>query len=799
MIIFRALRCSLCAIVIVGTSGCNLLEIATIQNNPAIPFITQKIGIPKNFSTNGSILAMAQLSDGSVILGGTFTAIYPQPAPTLLKTDLQGVVDTTFELGTGFDGTVYAVVQLSDGSILVGGNFNHFNGQNANYLVKLDSSGNLDTTFSSIAVPGGTWGGTVYSIVVSGSDIFIGGIFTTYGKSSAYYVAKINSSGVLDPTFNAAAWTTPTLRWYINSLVINGSSIYAGGFIGWWGSASTPINNIVKLDTTTGAADTTFSPKSGANGTDNIVNSLATDGSSLFLGGAFTTYRGTTTPGLAKINLSSGILDSGFSTTSAIGGGLQTVNSLALAGGSLFLGGNFLTIGGATANYVGKTNATSGTPDSTFNFPATDVAGTDGAVNSIQITGTNLYIGGAFLNYRGTPTPRIAKLDLSGNLDMTFSATANGNGLDATLQVISIGSSYLFLGGQFHTFLGTTVNHIAKLDREGNLDLTFSAPSTGLAANITGTNGNVYSLAILNDSIYAGGGFGTFKGAPANGIAKITSNGNLDTTFNPSTGQNGVNGTVYSLATAGNNVYAGGMFTKYQGLIANNIAKLDVNGNLDTAFCQQVATQGTNTKVSALAVSDSGIFAGGTFTTYGGSAANYIAKINTDGTLDTTFNPSTGGNGFDAAVVALNSTVTAGVTSIYASGAFLSYRGAPAIGVAKLSTIGSLDLVFDPSTGPNGLSGTITSMALYGDSLFVAGLLVSYRGYSVSNLVKLDLSTGQLNQAFNNQLLFSGPNLTVNSILPLDRSILLGGIFTAFGKYRANYFVPISLDGGIIY
>ena len=86
-------------------------------------------------------------------------------------------------------------------------------------------------------------------------------------------------------------------------------------------------------------------------------------------------------------------------------------------------------------------------------------------------------------------------------------------------------------------------------------------------------------------------------------------------------------------------ILIGGSFTTYNGIACNYIARINADGSLDTGFNPGT---GTNQYISHITTqSDGKILINGTFTTYNGIARKYIARINADGTLDTSFNPGT--------------------------------------------------------------------------------------------------------------------------------------------------------------
>src|SRR6185369_14420460 len=117
-----------------------------------------------------------------------------------------------------------------------------------------------------------------------------------------------------------------------------------------------------------------------------------------------------------------------------------------------------------------------------------------------------------------------------------------------------------------------------------------------------------------------------------NHIARLNSDGTLDSSF--LVPGSGVNGDVGSLALqADGKTVIGGVFTSVNGTTRNGIARLNSDGTLDTSFL--AAGSGTNSSVLAIAVqSDGKIVIGGFFTSVNGTTRNGAARLNVDGTLD---------------------------------------------------------------------------------------------------------------------------------------------------------------------
>ena len=98
-------------------------------------------------------------------------------APTfnrIVATDLSGSIDTSFNIGVGFNTLVRCMATQSDGKIIVGGDFTSYSGSAVNYLVRINTNGTRDTTFAA------TLNSSVYTVAVQADgNILIGGSFTT--------------------------------------------------------------------------------------------------------------------------------------------------------------------------------------------------------------------------------------------------------------------------------------------------------------------------------------------------------------------------------------------------------------------------------------------------------------------------------------------------------------------------------------------------------------------------------------------------------------------------------------------
>lgn len=184
----------------------------------------------------------------------------------------------------------------------------------------------------------------------------------------------------------------------------------------------------------------------------------------------------------------------------------------------------------------------------------------------------------------------------------------------------------LVIGGDFTSYNGTPRNYLARLNADGSLDLSFNIG--------TGANGIIYSVYLQPDGkIVAGGDFFTFNGTSRGRIVRVNTDGSLDAAFNPGTGTNG--SVLTCTPQQDGKLVISGSFTSFNGTSRNNIARLNVDGSMDTGFNPG---SGANDWIRTHLIQlDGKIFICGDFSSYNGVGRVRIARINTDGTNDASF------------------------------------------------------------------------------------------------------------------------------------------------------------------
>ena len=345
-----------------------------------------------------------------------------------------------------------------------------------------------------------------------------------------------------------------------------------------------------------------------------------------------------------------------------------------------------------TSSDVGSVNETPGSPDVTYS----PFAGFNGAVFSLALQSNNqLIAGGSFTQADGVPRQHIARLNADGSLDASFSYPSSSMGANDTVRAVAVQTDgRILVGGYFTNLNSVQYNRIARLNQDGSLDSLFNPGS--------GADSPVYALGetFVNGlrKIVVGGAFASLNGVDCNYIGQLNDDGTPDTTFN--LGGLGANGTVYALAVqTDGKIVIGGDFTAVNNTAVNHVARLNVDGSLDNTFTNAVsnAAAGANNSVRAITIQPDGkILIGGLFTSVNGSTMNHLARLNTDGSLDSAF---TGG-----AVGADDTVLSFAVQSdgrIVVGGQFQHCNNVSRSRITRLNPDGTVDPTINFGTGAN--------------------------------------------------------------------------------------------------
>jgi uncharacterized delta-60 repeat protein len=170
---------------------------------------TFNIGSGFNSTTN----SIAVQNDGKILVGGLFTQYSGASWNKLIRLNIDGSIDNTFNIGTGFAPTITAstthITIQTDGKILVSGNYNQFSGITVPPLVRLNSDGSLDSSFNY------TGGLTATSDTLQTSD----GKIILIGGGVNNIIQRLNSDGSIDTSFNiGTGFFNSGINWVVREI-----------------------------------------------------------------------------------------------------------------------------------------------------------------------------------------------------------------------------------------------------------------------------------------------------------------------------------------------------------------------------------------------------------------------------------------------------------------------------------------------------------------------------------------------------------------------------------------------------
>ena len=370
-----------------------------------------------------------------------------------------------------------------------------------------------------------------------------------------------------------------------------------------------------------------------------------------------------------------------------------------------------------------------------------------------------------------TPTPWDFCYELDGGFD------------DQPEYVVQTSDGKLLFGGIFESYSGQPFNRIVRTEVDGSIDNTFNIG--------TGFDNDVYTMAVQTDGkILVGGLFESYNGTPAGKIIRLNNDGSVDNTFGIGTG---FNFSVFAITIQSDNkILVGGIFTQYNGQEQRKIIRLNTNGTIDNTFTNNTGMN--NIVYNIYTTNDGKILALGTFTLYSGVTFNNIVRLNSNGTIDNTFNIGTGFNSETFSAVIEDD------GKILVTGAFTNYNGNPRRQVARLNNDGSIDNTFNPGSGFASISGltTVDTVAKYNDKYFLTGEFNSYSGISANGLIRLNYD-GTKDDTFNygSGLSFASSSFSLGYILDSGIHLVVGEI-NGYNGFQLNDVVYLNPFGTLL-
>jgi uncharacterized repeat protein (TIGR01451 family)/uncharacterized delta-60 repeat protein len=316
------------------------------------------------------------------------------------------------------------------------------------------------------------------------------------------------------------------------------------------------------------------------------------------------------------------------------------------------------------------------------------------------------------------------------------------------------------------------------------------SPDSSFVPN-PGFNGDVYGVALqTNGGIIAVGDFSIVNNFPRNGIARLNTDSTIDTTFlNGLAGANGPIQTV--LIQTDGRILAAGTFSQMNNLNRNGLVRLMSDGTLDSSFNSGAGGDNDVYAMAETFMPDRRILVGGSFLHMNGVSAPGLARLNNTGALDPAFNPNLSVNGTVYAI-AVYPTNTIQGGKIVIGGSFTAVNGVPRAGVARLNSDGTLDTGFSPGAGA---TNAVRALAIQLDGRVLAGgSFTNFNGYALNHIARLNIN-GQVDTSFN---VGAGTDDTVDAIVVQpDTRILLVGLFSHANGVSRNRITRLLPDGTV--
>ena len=811
---------------------------------PVYSYFTGKSDATPEYADPSYGKSMTTCSDGTILIGGCPGDFYGTNPGNLFKINADGTLSSSsFNSNVGIFtsisastigapsefGIINAILEQSDGKILVGGAFRYYNSDTRyKKLIRFNANGTLDTTFtgrttSSIEITSGV------NCLIEQPDgkILIGGVISSYSGSTVNGIVRINPSGSIDATFATSGAFGANGKVSAMVLQPDGKILVGGSFTSYSGSTTYGTNNtiygLLRLNSS-GSIDTTFAVSSSVNLSTNyqtIRDIVVQPDGKIIVCGAFTSYSGSTTTGIIRLT-PSGSLDPDFKLnfdTSEIFVGDATSANLVSNGKIVFTG----DVGSSNNYYYGILRLdSSGSLDYTYGYLDEFGSGSAridyAAWSAIKVGGdsilaygnfaldyTDLYQGGIIEN----STYQVGGLTLKnsdGTTNENFILNSNGGittfynfmytmkkQSDGKILVSSYGGTYLN-GNEYYVPANSKYQiTLYRLNQDLSVDSSFSSSIKGGIEDI---------IEQQDGKILIVGSFTTASGYESKGIARLNRSGSLDPDFYTNAGISASNSQIYTaIQQSDGKIVLGGSFTGYSGSAVNRIVRINLSGSIDPDFNIGTGFVGGDVR-KIIQQSDGKLVIGGSFTAYNGVGANRIIRLNLSGSRDPDFSP---GTGFNSSVYAIYEQPD---KKLMIGGLFTSYNGTGSVTpntvarIVRLQPSGAIDTSYVCGVSTDAGSWINDIQRDPYDRYILVGSFTQYSG-SIAGRIAVTTNSGALDPNFKSGVgFYSGYFTETNkSEITNDGNILVFGSFSAYSQsfgYRVNPPVLLSPSGSTI-
>lgn len=474
-----------------------------------------------------------------------------------------------------------------------------------------------------------------------------------------------------------------------------------GWFLGGFFSAvgGEPRRNLAQIDADGQLTD--WDP--GANAP---VTALAVAGSTVYVGGEFAEIGRVQHGALAALEASTGHATAWNPGVSLVQGPAR-IYAIEVSDGVIYVAGAFSRIAGQNQRHIAAFDAATGQllpwdPDP------------DSAVYSIAARAGTVWAAGAFNHIGGQPRRKLAALDQSTGLATTWDPSAS-----SVVRALAVSGDVVYAGGDFESMGGRAGRYLAAIDASTGAVLDWDAQASGV----------VSKLAVIDDFLYVGGEFERIGGREHLYVAELDAHTGVSTAWDWNAGDR-----VLAMRAHGGVVCVGGDFRSIGGVRRAGLAALDIITGEASAWDPACTADG-ELCIASVIYDDGLVYIGGEFAAVGGEPREDIAAIDASTGHATAWNPSAHNPQiFDYCCVY---ELAMGDGVVYAGGMFTQ------IGGQARQHLAALDKATGQATPWNpGADMFVDVLAVHGNTVYAGGPFAVIAGVARGRLAALDAGTG---------------------------------------------------------
>jgi len=347
-------------------------------------------------------------------------------------------------------------------------------------------------------------------------------------------------------------------------------------------------------------------------------------------------------------------------------------------------------------------------------------AGADVSAIEIQPDG-KIVAAGRFTTIGPVSRKDVVRLNTDGSIDPSFNAGSGANNGDIFVMKLQADGKIL-IGGSFNNINGVFIRALARLNTDGSLDTSFEI--SGIDVTFT------FDIDIQTDGkilISASNLMGSFF------VTRLSANGLNESGHGVPLFRPGGSGFRISAGQAKNRILVGGLFSyAVNGTTFENLARINSNGSIDPTFTANITNSSTfDIRVNVRSLAGGKILIFGKFNTVNRVTRRNLAILNSDGSLDATFNPATSGP---------ETILTAAVQTdgkIIIGGRDFMFNNPLRGNIARLNSDGSVDRTFNQGRGAN---GTVKTVKIRNNNkILIGGAFFRYHVYPRAGLAQINL------------------------------------------------------------